>query len=222
MPSEAEASYDYIPILAVRRQRVGDEERYREDPAAVDITLSFLDRAGRPKMYGLGEGSDDDYEDDEEDEAGVAVSVLRKTGWKASADVTLSSRRREQERSQNQDGQAYSLSPNDLLGLPFVLLRHNSPQGFADAPFATSVVDRFPQKNYKGLPLPEEELPMFCYPTGCRLRRAKFQDAPLAECYGFVVKNERGDSIHGELLHNESVLAILFPVHISCSHAYMY
>jgi hypothetical protein len=58
------------------------------------------------------------------------------------------------------------------------------------------VLDRFPTKNYKGFPLPEEELPMFCYPTGCRLRRALFQDAPLAECYGFVVKNERGDSIH--------------------------
>jgi hypothetical protein len=37
---------------------------------------------------------------------------------------------------------------------------------------------------------------MFCYPTGCRLHRAKFSDAPLAEYYGFVVKNERGDSIY--------------------------
>ena len=47
-----------------------------------------------------------------------------------------------------------------------------------------------------GTPLPEEELPMFCYPTGCRLHRARYSDAPLAQCYGFVVKNERGDSIY--------------------------
>ncbi|KAL3898606.1 MAG: hypothetical protein SGARI_006634 [Bacillariaceae sp.] len=57
-------------------------------------------------------------------------------------------------------------------------------------------MDRFPYKNYKGLPLPEEELPMFCYPTGCRLYRAKYSDAPLPQYYGFVVKNERGDSIY--------------------------
>jgi len=39
-------------------------------------------------------------------------------------------------------------------------------------------------------------LPMFCYPTGCKLFRARYQDAPLPEYYGFVVKNERGDIIH--------------------------
>lgn len=32
--------------------------------------------------------------------------------------------------------------------------------------------------------------------TGCRLHRARFSDAPLPEYYGFVVKNERGDSIY--------------------------
>jgi len=37
---------------------------------------------------------------------------------------------------------------------------------------------------------------MFCYPTGCRLHRAQYSDAPLPQYYGFVVKNERGDSIY--------------------------
>lgn len=37
---------------------------------------------------------------------------------------------------------------------------------------------------------------MFCYPTGCRLHRARYCDAPLPQYYGFVVKNERGDSIY--------------------------
>jgi hypothetical protein len=150
-------------------------------------------------MFGLGEGNDDDYEEeDEEDEAGGALSVLRKTGWKAAADTFLSSRRHKLQRSEKEHED--NSSDSKLTGMPVLLLRHNTPQGFADAPFATSVLDRFPTKNYKGLPMPEEELPMFCYPTGCRLHRAKFHDAPLAQCYGFVVKNEQGDSIHGELI----------------------
>ena len=83
------------------------------------------------------------------------------------------------------------------FGLPTLLCQRNKPLGFLDTPFATSVLDRFPMKDYKGVPLPEEELPMFCYPTGCKLFRARYQDAPLPEYYGFVVKNERGDIIHG-------------------------
>lgn len=195
LPREREISYEYVPILAVRRQRVGDEERYHEDPAAVDFSVSFLDAFGNPKMFGLGEGNDDDYdeEEDEEDEL-RGTSVLRKTGWNVAASTFLSSVRRTRERIQED-----SSNTAVLTGVPVLLIRHNTPQGFADAPFATSVLDRFPSKNYKGLPMPEEELPMFCYPTGCRLHRAKFQDAPLAQCYGFVVKNEQGDSIHGKI-----------------------
>ncbi len=90
-----------------------------------------------------------------------------------------------------------SSSHQHFLGYPIIIYRKNKPHGLADIPFSTSVLDRFPQKNYKGLPLPEEELPMFCYPTGCRLHRALYQDAPVTQCYGFVVKNERGDSIYG-------------------------
>ena len=37
---------------------------------------------------------------------------------------------------------------------------------------------------------------MFCYPTGCRLSRFRYSEAPLPQNYGFVVKNERGDSIY--------------------------
>jgi hypothetical protein len=80
--------------------------------------------------------------------------------------------------------------------MPAMLVRKNLPSGFADVAFATRVLGRFPFRNYKGLPLPEEELPMFCYPTGCRLHRAEFSNAPLPQYYGFVVKNERGDSIY--------------------------
>uniref|UniRef100_A0A7S2PH45 UDENN domain-containing protein n=1 Tax=Leptocylindrus danicus TaxID=163516 RepID=A0A7S2PH45_9STRA len=90
----------------------------------------------------------------------------------------------------------HPMSRRHVFGMPVILLRRNAPMGFADAPFDAGVQDRFPSKNYDGLPLPEEELPLFCYPTGCRLRRALFRDAPLPSSYGFVLKNERGDSIY--------------------------
>ena len=84
------------------------------------------------------------------------------------------------------------------FGMPAIVCKHNLPIGNLDTPFATKVLDRLSKKDYKGVPLPQEELLMCCYPTGCKLFRSRYQDAPLPENYGFVVKNERGDSIHGE------------------------
>ena len=174
----------YVPIVAIRRQRVSDEERFHEDSAIVDIGVTFCDRMGLPVFP-------DDTIDDEEidDEGDGAFSVLSKTPWKLAP-------------SQSHNDGDYSMSarfPQQLpggLGTTTLLVKRNVPLGFCDAAFATRVLDRFPHKNYKGLPLPEEELPMFCYPTGCRLHRAKFSDAPLPQYYGFCVKNERGDSIY--------------------------
>jgi hypothetical protein len=50
------------------------------------------------------------------------------------------------------------------------------------------------------VPLPEEELPTLCDPIGCKFLRARSQDALLPENYGFIVKNERGESIHGDFV----------------------
>jgi hypothetical protein len=174
-------SFVYIPVLAVRRQRMSDEERYHEDPGIVDLSITFSDRYGEPVL------PDDTYtgDDDEEEDDEGTFRLLGKTQWARSA-------------SASRDKLA-AQTPKHIqqqFGLPLILVRRNIPFGFADATFATRVRDRFPTKNYKGLPLPEEELPMFCYPTGCRLYRAQFSDAPLAQYYGFVVKNERGDSIY--------------------------
>ncbi|GKY97442.1 hypothetical protein MPSEU_000702700 [Mayamaea pseudoterrestris] len=165
-----------VPVLAVQRQRVDDEERFHEtDSAIVELAVSFADQKGEAVLPL--DGSDDD-EDDGEDNDGV-FNVLRKTMWRVA------------QRDTAREG-ARPMS----IGSPVILARRNVPYGFADVAFATRVLGRFPYKNYKDFPLPEEELPMFCYPTGCRLHRARFSDAPLAECYGFVVKNERGDSIY--------------------------
>jgi len=169
--------YCFIPVLAIRRQRVGDEQRYLEDPAIVELAVTFDDGSGIPVMPRVLEGFDD--EDDDE----CHVNILGRSEWLPSS-INTSLR--------EGDSRPSSLA----LGSPIILVKRNNPIGFADAAFATRVLDRFPVKNYKDLPLPEEELPMFCYPTGCRLHRARYCDAPLPQYYGFVVKNERGHSIY--------------------------
>lgn len=156
----------YIPVLAFRRQRVGDEERYHEDAAVVDVAVSFRDASGDPILPAALVNDDDEEED--------VFDLMNTTAWTCE--------------SRNVD-QRSELNPGNLaLGSPAILMKRNHPIGFADAAFATSVLDRFPLKNYKGLPLPEEELPMFCYPTGCRLHRTRYSDCPLPQYFGFVVK----------------------------------
>ena len=171
--------YEYIPIIATRRQRVGEEERFREDPGLVEIGISHTARKGNLIMP-LEEEDDDENDDDE------GRSMLSKTKWSTSSYVLECSQVVEEGDSLAQ------------FGKPFFIYKQNRPLGFLDTPFAARLLDRFPKKNYEGVPLPEEELPMFCYPTGCRLHRETYQDTPLPEHYGFVVKNERGDSIYGE------------------------
>jgi DENN (AEX-3) domain/uDENN domain len=193
----AEEKYWYIPIIAIRRQRTGEEERYHEDPGIVDLAVSFCDKAGMAVLP----KEQDEYmdnvilEDDEEE-----FSLLSKTPWLVALEGDNTSLGNETQgellgTGQSKKNNAFKTLKKSL-GSPTILVKRNSPIGFADMAFATKVLDRFPRKNYKGLPLPEEELPMFCYPTGCRLSRARFSDASLPEYYGFVVKNERGDSIY--------------------------
>ena len=190
---KADDTFEYVPIIAVRRQRVGDEERYREDPGVVEVEMTFSNPYGNPAMP-----VEDEMEEEENNEN--EDTILGKTSWSVSKVAHVFSH----DNVLQEEREAYA-----ALGLPMVILRHNLPLGFADTPFATRVLDRFPKEDYKGVPLPQEELPMFCYPTGCRLFRQKYQDASSAECYGFVVKNEQGDSIHGEKKSNIAVNYIM-------------
>jgi len=195
-----EEQWWYIPVLAVRRQRTGEEERFHEDPGIVDVTVSFCDRAGMALLPREEEESWDDMVEENEEE----FSLLSKSSWLVPHNGDNSTLLKGESALGSIVGTGTNRSTNGnvpqtmkkTLGSPTILVKRNAPIGFADIAFATSVLDRFPFKNYKGLPLPEEELPMFCYPTGCRLHRAEFSDAPLPEYYGFVVKNERGDSIY--------------------------
>jgi hypothetical protein len=56
-----------------------------------------------------------------------------------------------------------------VFRMPTIVCKHNLPIGNLDTPFATKVLDRLSKKDYKGVPLPQEELLMCCYPTGCKL-----------------------------------------------------
>ncbi len=141
-------SFVYVPIVAVRRQRVGEEERFHEDPGMIDIamTLSSLDGS-----YAVPD--DDEYDEFETNNEEEVDEILGKSKWTASS--TLNSLLKTRNVDAKQD--------TTLSNFPTVIFQHNLPNGFLDTPFATSVLDRFPSKDYVGAPLPEEELPMFCY-----------------------------------------------------------
>ena len=162
--------YSYIPVLAVRRQRVGEAEQYHEDPAVTDMAVSFLDEEGSVVLPE--ESWNEDDEDDDES------SPLKTSAWQSGCVLPGTT--------------VHNVQDSSLMrktsSTPIVLVKRNNPIGFADTPLETRVLDRFPFKNYKGLPLPEEELPMFCYPTGYRLVRARYCDWPLPQYFGFAVK----------------------------------
>lgn len=185
-PSESNCIYhEYVPLLALRRQRIRNEERYREDPSIIDLGMTFTGLYGDPV---LPVQEEEDFEDDE-NEGSQILGISPWTGQDVFYYASSKNSRLKDDTEQEE---------SVLFGTPRIITRRNVPLGFLDTPFATSVLDRFPKKDYKGLPLPEEELPMFCYPTGCKLIRLKYQDSPLPEHYGFVVKNERGDSVYGK------------------------
>ena len=193
----------YIPVLAIRRQRVGEEECYHEDPSIVEVHLTYLDDDGLPPKTTVNDEDDDDG-DDEFGRGGPSsittrANVLKKSAWtpssSSSEDVVDDSKSSIDLASQG--GQRWQ---NLSRRRPVILLRRNIPNGFADVPIAPArVLDRFPRKNYRGMPFPEEELPLFCYPRGgVYLVRDKLRNLTLPKSFGFVVKNERGDSIYGE------------------------
>ena len=56
---------DVIPVIAIRYQRTGEEERFHEDPAITDLALSFLDKSGQTVFPSYQHMEDEDDEDDE-------------------------------------------------------------------------------------------------------------------------------------------------------------
>ncbi|KAL7553196.1 hypothetical protein ACHAWF_016455, partial [Thalassiosira exigua] len=194
---EDEDSHVCVPILAVRRQRAGEEERYREDPAVVDLRV-----LAPPRPDGGGAlpapGRDDEEEEDEEDE-----DEFGRGGRSVPTQRDLGSELRKKSRWTPSGALASTPSPparpGDLRLLPTISLRRHLPRsGLADVPYPARVLDRFPAGDRRDAPFPEEELPLFCHPRGGVLERREAGDGAgvLPRAYGFVVKNERGDSIY--------------------------
>ena len=226
-PMVGGGEYEYVPILAFRRQKVGEEERFKEDPGMVELGLTFSGLNAVANSSGIKSQHQnhqscnnsahnttvmpleevDEFEEEQQDDD----PILGMSSWNVSFGCQKGGEVQDDNidaeeadfshagvQSACEDGNmTTSIGDYRSFGMPRLVCKRNVPLGFLDVPFATRVLDRFPKKDYKGVPLPEEELPMFCYPTGCKLSRARYQDAPLPEHYGFVVKNERGDSIHG-------------------------
>jgi len=117
--------------------------------------------------------------------------LLRKTKWETSDSIKSS-----------------LPTSSTTLGIPSLIYRKNRPLGFCDTSFFATVLDRFPDKDYKHLPFLEEELPLFSYPRGSFLKRRRYHDVPMPECYSFVVKNERGDEIHVSALAFEEPVCL--------------
>jgi len=175
----------YIPILAIRRQHTGEKERFHEDPSVVDVKLAYFNSDGSQPP--IAQEDDDDEEFDRNFKTfmqnGSHPDILKKSPWTTSSD----------------HGDSYNEPAQHRLrrgGHGLVLVRRNLPNGFADLPFSAKVLDRFPRKNYRGMPFPEEELPLFCYAGGSLLVRDKLRNLSMPRSFGFVVKNERGDSIY--------------------------
>merc|ERR1719201_2200715 len=100
------------------------------------MTLTFLDHLGKPIIPIVNDNELDYRAGDNKDRK----SVLDKTEWSASC-LSHSSMAYDQEVRRG------LIDPNSMsspFGLPTVLLRKNISLGFADSPFSTSVLDRFP------------------------------------------------------------------------------
>ena len=151
----------------------------------MDVHLAYSDDDGNSPQV-VDEDDEDDYFDFRKATLMQNVAhpdILKKSPWTSSSDS-------------NNNGHHHRAKL-----LPHMLLRHNLPNGFADLPFAAKVLDRFPRNNYKGMPFPEEELPLFCYAGGSLLVRDAMRNlsGKCPRSFGFVVRNERGDSIYGAL-----------------------
>ena len=198
--------YCYIPVLAIRRQSISNEQRYHEDAALTDIRIvrHHPNTKHNPASHSHNtnecdedhhhyrhqneyddddENDDDDSDTDENHINSGTYHVLGQTKWTSTTTTTTCA--------------MLSSTHNHGGSFPTLQVRRNRPNGFCDVPCRTRVIGRFPFQNYDTVPLPMEEIPMFCYPKlGCTLYRTQYSNIPLVQYYGFVVKNERGDSIY--------------------------
>ena len=77
-------SFVYVPIVAVRRQRVGEDERFHEDPGMIDIAMTLSNHDGSYIVPDDDEFDEFDTNDEEE-----VDEILGKSKWTASRSLDL-------------------------------------------------------------------------------------------------------------------------------------
>jgi len=61
------AENDVVPVIAIRYQHIGEEERFYEDAAMTDLSLTFMDELGRivmPSFFSMDESIEEEEEED--------------------------------------------------------------------------------------------------------------------------------------------------------------
>lgn len=97
----------------------------------------------------------------------------------------------------------YTVLPRVLnkLGLPaediYLAYRHGPSAGLCDIPYEAHSLEWFPhEETYEDFPLPQNELPMFCFPRGVVLKHQKRDDTPMPSYFSFVFTSIDGDRVH--------------------------
>eukprot|EP01041_Mallomonas_annulata_P007849 gene7849-16061_t len=102
-------------------------------------------------------------------------------------------------RSRSKGINLLDISPNKSIGgggrlaLAYELV--SSPT-ICDIPLPSAVLDVCPEREHPDFPLSVSYCPMFTFPEGLRLKRAKLQDAPLAKHFSYVMTNEIGTKVY--------------------------
>lgn len=79
----------------------------------------------------------------------------------------------------------------------YLAYRHGPQAGLCDVPYEAHTLECFPPEDtYDDFPLPQNELPMFCFPQGLALRHQKRDNAPMPSYFSFVFTSIDGDRVH--------------------------
>eukprot|EP01034_Spumella_vulgaris_P022474 gene22474-28602_t len=80
--------------------------------------------------------------------------------------------------------------------------------GLCDLGYDSATLDRYPQKDYGGLELPVNELPMFAFPNDLRLTYSSLNRFPLPVFFTFVFTDQNGGHLYAACLRFYEVVPL--------------
>jgi len=117
--------------LNTEATRVGEEDRFREDPSMVDIAMTISGLGRKPRRINLKMTT-------------RIPSLVCRHGYHASSNKFMDSDGNTEEEDNDESRQEEELMAS---GMPAIVCKYNLPIGFLDTPFATKVLDRLPKKD---------------------------------------------------------------------------